>query len=175
MPFVSFANFTNAGEVSARQGIKNIATHPQLYGSLSLAYTCDLPIQGGLCQSQQVGVSPQQQLIEHLQHHERAAFSCYSECKSAGSACVLDYSGEHNIPMPTNPSGFFQAFPCYMLLRASSLTLTSPYRKSATAFPTSPEGRRKQCVISFLLLRFLFFFRNKEKKMKNYFEIKKFS
>ena len=26
----------------------------------------------------------------------------------------------------------------------------------------------------FLLLRFLFFFRNKEKKMKNYFEIKKF-
>ena len=43
----------------------------------------------------------------------------------------------------------------------------------ATAIWTTPEGRRKQCVISFLLLRFLFLFRNKEKKMKNYLNKKK--
>ena len=38
----------------------------------------------------------------------------------------------------------------------------------AVAIQTTPKGRRKQCVISFLLLRFLFFLRNKEKKMKNF-------
>ena len=36
---------------------------------------------------------------------------------------VLDYSGEHNIPITTNPYGFFLLFPCYLLLRACSLTL----------------------------------------------------
>ena len=36
---------------------------------------------------------------------------------------VLDYSGEHNISITTNPYGFFLLFSCYLLLRACSLTL----------------------------------------------------
>ena len=47
----------------------------------------------------------------------------FSERKSAGSPAVLDYSGEHNISITTNPYGFFLLFPCYLLLRACSLTL----------------------------------------------------
>ena len=49
------------------------------------------------------------------------ATSVFSECESAGSPAVLDYSGEHNIPITTNPYGFFLLFPCYLLLRACAL------------------------------------------------------
>ena len=48
---------------------------------------------------------------------------------------VLDYSGEHNIPMTTNPYGFFLLFSCYLLLRACSLTLDIALPKIR-----SPEG-----------------------------------
>ena len=41
----------------------------------------------------------------------------------ASSQLVLDYSGEHNISITTNPNGFFLLFPCYLLLRVCSLTL----------------------------------------------------
>ena len=34
---------------------------------------------------------------------------------------VLDYSGEHNISIITNPYGFFLLFSCYLLLRAYAL------------------------------------------------------
>ena len=46
-----------------------------------------------------------------------------SERKVQALPAVLDYSGEHNIPITTNPYGFFLLFPCYLLLRACSLTL----------------------------------------------------
>ena len=36
---------------------------------------------------------------------------------------VLDYSGEHNISITTNPYRFYLLFPCYSLIRACSLTL----------------------------------------------------
>ena len=50
----------------------------------------------------------------------------------ASAQLVLDYSGEHNIPITTNPNGFFLLFPCYLLLRAYALSkIRSPFKGEA--------------------------------------------
>ena len=36
-----------------------------------------------------------------------------SERKVQALPAVLDYSGEHNTPITTNPYGFLLLFPCY--------------------------------------------------------------
>ena len=91
----------------------------------------------------------------------------FSERKSAGFACVLDYSGEHNIPMPTNPNGFFQAFPCYMLLRASSLTLDvalPKIRYSNSNNTRQSIGNNSVFSLSFGIFSFSVFSQQKRKK-----------
>ena len=57
--------------------------------------------------------------IEHHSRRERFLASVRVQALLA----VLDYSGEHNISITTNPYGFFLLFSCYLHLRACSLTL----------------------------------------------------
>ena len=64
--------------------------------------------------------------------NDNRAASVFSERESAGSPAVLNYSGEHNIPITTNPYGFFLLFPCYQLLRACQLALD-------IALPKNPQ------------------------------------
>ena len=85
-----------------------------------------------------------------------------------GSAqLVLDYSGEHNIPITTNPNGFFVLFPCYLLLRAYALPkIRSPLKGEAVicvklAYPIASPSRGEAGrstdeggIISFLTNKF---------------------
>ena len=52
---------------------------------------------------------------------ERESLKSFVFLNRYPSQPVLDYSGEHNISITTNPYGFYLLFPCYLLFRAYAL------------------------------------------------------
>ena len=97
----------------------------------------------------------------------------FSERKSASFACCLGLFGraQHS----NNNKSLRILLVISMLVALTGLLAHARHRPTENPlhpFKPQPQGCRKQRVVSFLLLRFLFFNREKEKKMKNYFEIK---
>ena len=52
---------------------------------------------------------------------ERESLKSFVFLNRYPSQPVLDYSGEHNISITTNPYGFYLLFPCFLLFRAYTL------------------------------------------------------
>ena len=115
-----------------------------------------------------------QTLSQNLKWTTIAARAFFSERKSAGSPAVLDYSGEHNIPITTNPYGFFLLFPCYLLLRACSLTLDIALPKIRYIHLNYNRKVVENSASLLLFAYFFFFYRNKEEKVREFFWNKKF-